>query len=230
MPVELDTIAQVPWTHFKPVFEKIWKQGEHVSLIGPTGCGKSTLSLAIIPRRNFVAILGTKPKDKTLDRLKRQGFVRLQDWSPKSTHNKVLLWPTIRSSADLEKQRDIFKHGLDQMFATGNWCVVVDEARYLTEKLKLKTELEVLWMQGRSVGITVVAGAQRPAFVPTEIYDQASHLFFWRDNDELNLKRIGGIGYTDRKLIASTVASLPRHEALYLNTRSGIMLRTKVTQ
>jgi hypothetical protein len=60
------------------------------------------------------------------------------------------------------------------------------------------------------------------------LYDQATHLFFWRDNDEANLKRIGGIGFLDAKLIRGTVAELPEHEALYINTRTGSLIRTQV--
>ena len=60
------------------------------------------------------------------------------------------------------------------------------------------------------------------------MYDQATHIFFWRDNDELNLKRIGGIGWLNSKEIRTTVASLPEHVCLYVNTRTGTMITTKV--
>jgi hypothetical protein len=60
------------------------------------------------------------------------------------------------------------------------------------------------------------------------LYDQATHLFFWRDNDETNLKRIGGLGAIDSTLIRHTVGRLPRHSALYLNTRTGRMAVTRV--
>jgi len=92
----------------------------------------------------------------------------------------------------------------------------------------MKRILVLLWTQGRSNKITVVAGCQRPAFVPTEIYDQATHIFLWGDNDENNLKRIGGIGALNAKEVKLAVAELPKYHILYLNTRTNEMLRTKV--
>ena len=58
------------------------------------------------------------------------------------------------------------------------------------------------------------------------MYDQSSHLFFWRDNDETNLKRIGGIGWLQSKPIRETVAGLDPYQFLYIQTRTGDMFRS----
>ena len=60
------------------------------------------------------------------------------------------------------------------------------------------------------------------------MYDQATWLFFFRENDERNLRRIGGIGGLETKAIATTVANLEMHEFLAVNTRTGDMWRSKV--
>ena len=80
--------------------------------------------------------------------------------------------------------------------------------------------------QARSSDIAFVMGAQRPSRIPVEVYDQATHLFFWRDNDELNLKRIGGVGYLASQPIRLFVANLDQFQVLYINTRKGWMFRT----
>ena len=43
-----------------------WKQGEHVTTIGPTGSGKTVLNRELLRRRDFVVVLGVKNRDKEL--------------------------------------------------------------------------------------------------------------------------------------------------------------------
>jgi hypothetical protein len=187
------------------------------------------MALQLLPRRSHVVALGTKPRDSSLSKLLREGYVRQQTWQPKITEPKVLLWPKITSPDDITKQRAVFIKALHTIYATGGrWCIYVDEQRYMCETLKLAHTMKMLLMQGRALDLSLVSGCQRPAFVPTEIYDQATHLFFWRDNDENNLKRIGGIGWLDSKKIKQIVAELPKYHVLYLNSREGHMITTKV--
>lgn len=143
----------------------------------------------------------------------------------------------MRQPEDMDRQREVFKDALKRIFVTGGWCIYADELRYLCENLKepgrtgqrkIQQLLELIWLQGRSLKISLIATAQRPAYVPTLLYDQATHLFFWRDNDELNLKRIGGIGWINSKDIRIAVSSLPMHHVLYVNTRNGTLVTTKV--
>jgi hypothetical protein len=104
----------------------------------------------------------------------------------------------------------------------------VDELRYLTETLKLSRHMELLWQQGRSVGISVVAGTQRPARVPLAAYDQATHLFLFRDSDRRNLDRLADLsGDVDKVLVRETVQTLAPHEVLYVDTRRGTMAITR---
>ena len=105
-----------------------------MTLVGPTGGGKTTLGIALLPARQYVTVLGTKPKDATLDKLKRQGYRRIGEWPPGPTVNRVLLWPELRRMDQAKQQRDVFAHALDEMFAEGGWCIFADELFYLAAK------------------------------------------------------------------------------------------------
>lgn len=226
-PLRHDAAQRVAWADFLDAFD--WRQGEHVSLIGPTGGGKTTLALEILPRRAHVAVLGTKPRDPTLDRLRGDGYRVIREWPPEWNQNRVILWPRMRRIPDdIANQQTQFDNMLRRVFAEEGWCVYVDELHYLCDVLRLQKHLAVYWQQGRSIGLSLVASAQRPASIPLAAYSQATHLFFWRTNDDRDLKRIGGIGGLSSKEIAATVAALPRHDVLYVNSRTGAMSVTRV--
>lgn len=216
--VDLATVPRASWADFLAQLQ--WRQGEHVSLIGPTGGGKTTLALALLPRREWTAVLATKPKDRTLDRLRRNGYRRLREWPPAWGINRVLLWPRWRGPADTHNQRQVFLDAMDDIFHRGGWAICADELAYMCQMLKLDSYLKLLWQQGRSIDISLMGCTQRPAFVPLELYSQASHLFIWRQTDKRDLDRIGGIGTVDPALVRSIVRQLPRHQFLYVNTRT----------
>lgn len=228
-----DTTSEfVEWNEFLDDFA--WSQGEHVTLIGPTGSGKSTLTNSIIPMRRYVIFLATKKRDKTVDWLKANAdFTEVNDIAmihPEIASRIIFKpdFPKVTADELRAIHRGKFQPVLTMAFRAGGWTVVADEVRYLSEFLNLKSDLELLWLQGRSLHVTLVAGTQRPKAIPLTAYDQATHLFLWRDNDHENLKRIGGLGGIDSKSVRAEVSVLPRHEVLYLNTRTGARIRTKV--
>lgn len=228
-------IKRLAWKDFYAQFS--WFQGEHVTMVGPTGCGKSLLGTQIMQKRQYVVVLGTKPTtrpDPTLSKLTEKGgayrLIRSWDRMPTLAGRKemrVVLWPPYRSIRDRKNQRAQIAIAMDEMFSAGSWTVWADELWYIEKRLGLVDLTQEYWTQSRSLEATLVGGTQRPAHVSLLAYDQATHLFFWRENDEANLKRIGGLGGLNSKLIRATVAALPRHDALYVNTRTGDMFVTR---
>lgn len=236
----LDAIPRMTWEEFIASFE--WQQGEHVGLIGPTGSGKTTLALALLPFRKYVVVTGTKPRDDTMTQLLKQGYTLCRDWDSSldpTIHPRRLLWPDVsakgmrvKDTDDIEhkmlvKQHKVFKRAMARIYRDGKWCIFIDELWWWVHMLKMERTIRVFLQQSRSLRISLVVATQRPAFVPLEVYDQSTHLFFFRDNDERNLKRISGISWLSANLIRSTVARLDRHEVLYVNTRDGMLIRTQ---
>lgn len=225
-------IARQTWDEFLAGLD--WRQGEHVGLIGPTGSGKTTLAQALLPLRSFVLAVGTKPpRDKTLNRIARLPGWRLVDRAdrvPKVHHRRslrVLLWVKFKAVNDAPRQAYQIGTALAEAFTAGGWTIYIDEAWYLETKLKLKDLTEILLTQGRSENLTIVGGSQRPAHISLLWYDQPTHMFFWGDNDERNLKRIAGMNGVNTRAVRETVATLPPHHVLYVNTRTKAMCVTK---
>jgi len=236
----------LPWDDFLTwVFD--WRQGQHVALIGPTDSGKSTLTYQILPLRKYVTFFATKPRDIVLDQFAAAGkYVRIDDWPPyhpktgRTTKGLILhrkpvtaqqmprrlLWPDATTIYSGPHQRRVFRRAFADIYAQGGWTVVWDEFWMMTNQLDLEDEARVMLQQARSNNISFVVGAQRPSRIPLEVYDQSSHLFFWRDNDEVNLRRMSGVGWLESGPIRAFVANLRPHEVLYISTRRGHMFRT----
>ena len=217
-----------------------WRQDQHVGMIGPTESGKSTLTFHLLKKRKYIAFFATKPKDNVLAQYAKQGgFKTYREWpyshkarnpfkkvhSPEETPKRIL-WPDATNLDATASQRRVFRTGIEDIYRSGGWCVVWDEFWMMTNILDLEQESRILLQQARSNNISFVMGAQRPSRIPLELYDQSTHLFFFRDNDERNLKTMSGIGWKDADSIRRFVAHLEPHQFLYINTRSGEMYRS----
>lgn len=205
-----------------------WKQGEHVALVGPTGQGKTTLALQLLPAREWVTIFATKPEDRTLSGLRREGYVKISEWPPPNGEvRRVLLWPRWRSPADTPRQAAVMRNAIHAQFLAGSWTLFTDDVQYLTDELRLGRNLATLWLQARALRISVVAATQRPRNVPRLMWSQSTHLFMWGTSDEEDLRAIGGLGGLSAKRIRAAVGALPKYHVLYVNTRDGRLAVTK---
>lgn len=253
-PTRGDAARQVPPHSMAPVLSWDdfrehawdWRQGQHIAMIGPTEAGKSTLTYAILPDRKYVTFFATKPRDPVLDQFARKGrFARIEDWPPYHPDGRPgkglvmhrrpltaaemprrLLWPDASTLDSGPHQRRVFQKAFHDIYSQGGWTVVWDEFWMMTSILKMEQQARVMLQQARSNFISFVVGAQRPSRIPLEIYDQSSHLFFWRDNDEVNLRRMSGVGWLSSGPIRAFVANLDPHQVLYIHTRKGLMVRT----
>lgn len=198
-------------------------------MIGPTGCGKTTLATKLLPLRQYVAVMATKPRDPILKTFKDMGYTVTRTWPPPlppEVSPRVVFWPKSETMDSIKKQAPQVGAALRDIYRQGGWTVYFDELRYVTDFLGLKREVELLLLQGRSLGVSVVCGAQRPAWLPLTVYDQATHLFMWRETDKRNLMRMGELGGVETGRIVRTLPKLAKHECLYVNTRDGEMFRT----
>lgn len=223
-----------PWTLPTPFLEwedfqnrVKWEQGEHVTMIGHTGGGKTTLLQRWVRRRGFVVFFAVKSEDSSMTKLVKAGYKKQTVFNGKAqTH--IVLWPNVKTDADMEHQYYVFRDAINETIGEGGWTLVFDEVSYMSDMLGMTRQLKWALQQGRSSHNSVVAATQRPAFIPLAFYDQATHLFFWAENDEANLKRIRGIAGRAGRIVAEEVSLLRSREVLYLNTRTRERYRTIV--
>lgn len=215
-------------------FRREWKQGEHISVIGTTGTGKTILETELLKVRDHVVFIATKPEDTSLSRLEKRGYVRVHAFPkhPPDDIDRYLLWVPGAGSMSPEAQlrdRAVIKDALTRIFEgpkggrPGRWAVCIDEARYVSDPafLGLQQQIKHILIQGRSLKLSLVLGFQRPSWVPAEAYDQPSYLFIAQDNDRRNVQRFREIGGVDGETVAQTVKALRRFEWCFVDARPG---------
>ncbi len=230
--VDIDEIAPVvPWDDFVPMMQ--YRHNEHVTIIGPTQRGKTTLGIELLEQRRNVVLIGTKPKDPTLQRVVRDKRYRRMLTVPSvQVARRIVVWPKMRGITDTREQKTIIARVLDDCFEDGNRTVFADEVHYLAEFLHLAPRLKLWWTQGASNGLSLMAGFQRPAWVPRDAYSAATHLFLFGTNDAEDIKSISGLGGANNRAVREVVwwlgADASRHhDFVYLNTRTGQMVRSR---
>lgn len=221
---------RIPWDKFKTIALATWEPGQHFSVIGPTGLGKTTMLLNVLPLHPFVTVMATKPKDPVMDALIRNyGYLKMERWRSLDAREfpRRVLWPDARSIESYKTQKPVFHDAFDKIYREGNWTVALDETWYVDDILGLGKDIRMFLLQARSLSTSLVSAFQRPAWVPRELYSQSTHLMFWKTEDETDLKSLSGMGFRSAALIKDIVSGLDLFQVLYMNTRTGLMARTR---
>lgn len=229
-----------PWDVFLPDFVSAWApnangQAEHVTIVGPTGQGKTHLAKAILLERakvrsSHMVALGTKPRDRTLASF---GWPVIREWPPGYGQDQVIYWPRFKPTLAETKadHRTRFVAVLEDIRKDGGRTVFVDEVAYLSNDLSMRKDLATYWQMARSTDVCLVAATQRPVEVPRQMWSECSWLFAFRTRDKAELDRLGEIGGgMDTGQVRAAIQGLAPHEFLCVRTRTGEMMVSKVTR
>lgn len=240
------SVPFVPWPELEQHLKDTWQPGQHATLIGPTGAGKSHVALTLGEMCAHTVVLATKRRDELVSDLQGRGYVLSgsMDEIPYAevhtgrgprrvpVHRRVLIWanPQTRSERTRKAvQTAMLRQALGATERQGSWCVIVDEAMWLHQNLNLSDELDALWFGGRSSRVSVVACGQRPVSVPRQMIAQASLLLLWHIADRRDLEALREMGgVVPREVIQDTLPQLDYegHEFLFVQPHTGYVARS----
>jgi hypothetical protein len=166
---------EIPWSELGPDFIETWGhdekgqlRAEHFEVTGQSGSGKSYSVATILQQRAQrwdtaeLAVL-TKQADDSLPLL---GWPVIDDPRELRRYRQALYWP--QTSAQGEEREAYHEAKLYELL-TGLWqknaniVLYFDEVRYVESlSRRLKKQIRMYWREGRSHGISIMAGAQRP--------------------------------------------------------------------
>ena len=231
---------QIAWPELRARLLREWRPGEHWTLLGPTGRGKTHAALTLASLCRYTLIIATKRQDPLLSELAKRQLVAKDlskdvMWAGKAPlpeHQRVIFWPKanekLSANARTAMQAKHIREALNWADRTGGWAVVIDELQWVSRNLRLERELESLYFQARTQGVSVIGAAQRPRQVPLLALNQSSYLLMWQTGDTQDIERLRELsaGFP-RKLIEQCVQqlSVPRHEALFIDAKKMELAR-----
>lgn len=228
------SIAEEPFDQWWPRFRREYRatrdNAQHVTVLGPTGTGKSTLAMTVAQLRPYVAVLCAKPRDAHMKSMLRAGGYRKVDRLPEagSGIRRCFIWPPNTGIESHPQLARAFADAYAHAYRVGVWHLLVDEGHFQADTLRLGDRIRGAYQMGRSNGHGIILAAQRPAWLPRDIYSSADHLMIFGTNDSADLKSISGLNGVNDRVVRDCVASLDResHRFLHVNTRTGSMTIT----
>lgn len=238
-------VPRVEWSRFDALQSRISRQGNHKLFVGPTGCGKTILARYMARHRKFVVVLGTKPRDESLDGYVDEGYVRVDQWPPRSeievSRNgakvkrrsyrmepdetgsvRLLLWPNIRSREDLRRLRPVYAEFFDKAFTEGGWTIVIDEAMWVARRsgLGLDQQLADLAFTGRSSNVSLYLCMQRPRNMEKVTWSSVSDAYIFHTGVVDDVRELASLGTNDpREAVQVIQKDLTGHQFLALPCR-----------
>lgn len=157
-----------------------------------------------------MTVLRSKPDKVTYD---GTHLIRRAAGMDDQKHDRYVLDPKYA------EQAPEFWAALERVWIQGGWTVYLDELFYL-DRLRLRPSIERLLTQGRSKGITVASGLQRPVSVSRFALSQSEHIISFR----VEGRDAKELGYATADWVGRELSALPKHHFGWYKRPDGLWI------
>ena len=211
---EYGSIEVVPRQEFVQEFGQEYGSGQHVTKLGPTQRGKSTLTKQLLkvcasPDRKALILHGKiKGRDPVIKEMSNELNMRVINEYPPNwrlgdgNRRGFILVPLTKTTDSVDAENMVlagqFRKGIHSNYQNTkrDTITVIDESHQAQETLKLKKDIEGPLMRG-APNAAVWNNIQRGRYVSYHCYDAPEHIFIFWDPDVSNQKRYSEIGGVD---------------------------------
>lgn len=221
-------------------FATEWQIGEHMSLIGPTGTGKSTFTGLTFRLRKYILAIDPKGGDPTIAAL---GWPRLSSWPGRDKMERMvakndenglpsryIVGEIVRERAQLPHLRQTIAQAISDAFDMGGWTLYIDELQIVVDRrmMNLSRPVAQALVSARSSALTVMSAFQSPRWVISEALVQPTWLATTYTRDVETVNRMAEVMGRNRAEFRGVVKALANPTHLWVvvgrNPRAPYMI------
>jgi hypothetical protein len=223
--------------------------GQHLALIGPTGCAKTTHAVGVLDEcRRYILALDPKGEDETLaasgyvrvKQLPRQGWRALRGEDQKTWREiqkaidagrpaRVIVGGASRTDSEDIRLQQLMRDAITYSRHAGGWTLYIDEFELLSSQrmFKLGPLIERMLITARRDKTSVVTTFQAPAWVSKHATRQAKYAVMWPQDSDM-IKNISRGMSREWRAVGAAVDELPEFHTLTVGRGklSGPMVMT----
>ena len=182
-------------------------------VVAVNGSGKSTLVAALAPRfrtaHNLVVILDPK-RDAAMRKLAPMASSQVKPRGGGMIRLVPQMDPT-RKEAPCAEAADPW---LAQVWNRGNCTLIIDELQMIATQNRFPPHLNLIYAQGRSRKISVLAITTEPVRIPMWVRSQSRTRIAGRVGEGGQRDYVAGLLWTDKKAFAARMDALPPYHFL----------------